>query len=133
MALEGLEHYTISCADLDGTRDFYRDVLGLEDGFRPQLGFHGYWLYCGDVPVVHLLGAANALPENRDARQGGDTGSLDHIAFRGHDAQATIARLKARGIGFRENQIRDIGLHQVFVRDPNGIMVEMNFRNTPSN
>ncbi len=128
MALEGLEHYTINCADLDGTRDFYRDVLGLEDGFRPQLGFAGYWLYCGDVPVVHLLGADGALPENRGAKPGGDTGSLDHIAFRGKDAQATIARLTQHGLAFRERDIAEIGLHQVFVRDPNGIMVEMNFR-----
>ena len=42
---------------------------------------------------------------------------------------ATIAQLKKRGLAFRENLMRDIGLHQVFVRDPNGIMVEMNFRN----
>jgi catechol 2,3-dioxygenase-like lactoylglutathione lyase family enzyme len=128
MALEALEHYTINCADLEGTRDFYRDVLGLADGFRPKLGFAGYWLYAGDIPVVHLLGKEGALPENRDAEQGAKTGSLDHIAFRGKDAQATIARLNAHGLKFRENQIREINLHQVFVRDPNGIMVEMNFR-----
>jgi catechol 2,3-dioxygenase-like lactoylglutathione lyase family enzyme len=128
MPLEALEHYTINCADLDATRDFYRDVLGLEQGFRPKLGFAGYWLYAGDVPVVHLLGADGALPENRGTEQGGKTGSLDHIAFRGKDADATIAKLKSHGLAFRENQIREIKLHQVFVRDPNGIMVEMNFR-----
>lgn len=128
MALEALEHYTINCADLSGTRDFYRDVLGLEEGPRPKLGFAGHWLYAGDVPVVHLLGADGALPENRGAQQGGPTGSLDHIAFRGGEPGAIIARLKARGIAYRENVIADFKLHQLFVRDPNGIMVEMNFR-----
>jgi len=128
MALEALEHYTINCANLDATRDFYRDVLGLADGFRPKLGFAGYWLYAGDVPVVHLLGPDGALPENKGAEQGGDTGSLDHIAFRGRDPQATITKLKANGLSFRENRIADIKLHQVFVKDPNGITVEMNFR-----
>ena len=128
MALEGLEHYTISCADLSGTRDFYRDVLGLAEGYRPPLGFAGHWLYCGDVPVVHLLSREGALPENRAAELGGDTGSFDHIAFRGHDAAAMIGRLKAHSIPFRENRIAAIALHQVFVRDPNGVMVEMNFR-----
>ena len=97
MALEALEHYTVNCINLEATRDFYRDVLGLSDGFRPKLPFGGYWLYAGDVPVVHLLGPDGALPENRGADQGGDTGSLDHIAFRGHDAQATIAKLRASG------------------------------------
>jgi catechol 2,3-dioxygenase-like lactoylglutathione lyase family enzyme len=128
MALEALEHYTINCADLDATRDFYRDVLGLAQGFRPKLGFHGYWLYAGDIPVVHLLGPEGALPENREAKPGASTGSLDHIAFRGKDAGATIAKLREHGLKFRENRIAEIALHQVFVRDPNGIMVEMNFR-----
>ena len=128
MPLEALEHYTINCADLDATRDFYRDVLGLTDGFRPKLPFAGYWLYAGDIPVVHLLGPDGAAPETRGADPGGDTGSLDHIAFRGKDALATIAKLKAHGHKFRENNIREINLHQVFVKDPNGIVVEMNFR-----
>jgi catechol 2,3-dioxygenase-like lactoylglutathione lyase family enzyme len=128
MALEALEHYTIQCKDLAGTRDFYRDVLGLTEGPRPKLGFAGHWLYCGEVPVVHLLGADGALPENRGCDPGGDTGAFDHIAFRGRDVDTTLASLRKHGIAFRENQIRDFGLHQVFVRDPNGIMVEMNFR-----
>ena len=129
MALEALDHYTIQCTDMTATRDFYRDVLGLVDGFRPDLGFPGFWLYAGDRAVVHLLGHANALPENRGTKPGPDTNSLDHIAFRGSDPGATIARLKKHGIAFRENLIADIRLHQVFVRDPNGVMVEMNFSN----
>ena len=128
MPLEALEHYTVHCLNLEGTRDFYRDVLGLKEGPRPKLGFPGHWLYCGDVPVVHLLGADGALPENRGCEPGGDTGSFDHIAFRGSDVAATLENLKKHGVAFRENQIRDFGLHQVFVRDPNGITVEMNFR-----
>jgi catechol 2,3-dioxygenase-like lactoylglutathione lyase family enzyme len=129
MALEALDHYTIQCTDMSATRDFYRDVLGLADGFRPDLGFPGFWLYAGDKAVVHLLDTANALPENRGTKPGSDTNSLDHIAFRGSEAAATIARLKQHGLAFRENLIPDIQLRQVFVRDPNGIMVEMNFRN----
>ncbi len=128
MALEALEHYTIQCTDLAGTRDFYRDVLGLKEGPRPKLGFAGHWLYCGEVPVVHLLGADGALPENRGCEPGGDTGAFDHIAFRGSDVETTLVSLKKHGVAFRENHIPDFQLHQVFVRDPNGIMVEMNFR-----
>ena len=128
MALEALEHYTVQCTDLDVTRDFYRDVLGLTVGPRPNFTFAGYWLYAGEVPVVHLLGADGALPENKNCDVHGDTGAFDHIAFRGSNVETTLASLKKHGIAFRENQIRDFGLHQVFVRDPNGIMVEMNFR-----
>ena len=123
MALDALDHYTIQCEDLSQTRNFYCDGLGLEDGPRPNIGIPGHWLYCGGAPVVHLM-ALRAAP----AETGNETGAFDHIAFRGTDAGAMIARLKARNIDYRENRLADFGLHQVFVRDPNGIMVEMNFR-----
>ncbi len=128
MALQALEHYTINCADLAATRDFYCDVLGLAEGHRPAMAFAGYWLYCAGAPVVHLLGQDGAAPENRVPEQGGSTGSFDHIAFSGRDVGAMIARLKACAIPYRENLIADINLHQLFVCDPNGILVEMNFR-----
>ena len=41
MPLGGLQHYTIEPRDLQKTSDFYVDVLGLEDGARPPLGFPG--------------------------------------------------------------------------------------------
>jgi catechol 2,3-dioxygenase-like lactoylglutathione lyase family enzyme len=129
MALEALEHFTITCADLERTRDFYRDVLGLAEGHRPNFNFAGYWLYAGDIPVVHLTDEKGAIVENRGGPRGNaNTGRLDHIAFRGRDAAATIAKLKANNIAYRENEIPDARLHQIFVRDPNGIMIEMNFR-----
>ena len=56
MPLGVLQHFTIEPSDLERTKTFYCDVLGLEDGDRPPLGFPGYWLYSGEVPTVHLLG-----------------------------------------------------------------------------
>src|SRR5437016_7798189 len=61
MALNALHHVTVQTHDLEATRDFYRDILGLTVGFRPDLDFPGYWLYCGEVPVVHLVPRANAI------------------------------------------------------------------------
>jgi catechol 2,3-dioxygenase-like lactoylglutathione lyase family enzyme len=56
MPLGGLQHYTIEPSDLERSRDFYCDVLGLENGDRPPLGFPGYWLYSGGAATVHLMG-----------------------------------------------------------------------------
>ena len=56
MPLGVLQHYTIEPSNLEATKEFYCDVLGLENGDRPPLGFPGYWLYSGGVPTVHLLG-----------------------------------------------------------------------------
>ena len=41
MPLAGLQHYTIEPSDLERSKDFYCDVLGLENGDRPPLDFDG--------------------------------------------------------------------------------------------
>ena len=56
MPAQSLNHYTILTRDLEATKDFYTDVVGLTVGDRPPLAFPGYWLYCGGVPTVHLIG-----------------------------------------------------------------------------
>ena len=127
MPVEMLEHYTIRCADLEATRDFYRDVLGLAVGARPNFPFKGYWLYLGGVAIVHLVDAAQS--ELRDGPHGkGDTAALDHIAFRGIDLEATRATLKRHACDFRENEVPGARIHQIFVPDPDGILIELNFR-----
>ncbi len=129
MPLSGLDHVTILSEDLETTRAFYCNVLGLTEGGRPDLGFPGYWLYCDGRAVVHLISHDGRLAENR--REAFSTGgaALDHVAFHGRDASEVICRLQAHNIAYRENRIAEIGLQQLFVRDPNGIMIEMNFRN----
>ena len=121
MPAEQLEHFTLECADLERTRDFYCDLLGLTAGFRPQMDFPGYWLYCGGVPVVHLM---KREPADRPKAQ---TGRLDHIAFKSVDPEATLGRLKAGGIPYEENKVWEIGLLQVFIYDPDGLQIELNF------
>ena len=124
-----LEHYTIRCESLERTRDFYRDVLGLIDGDRPNFPFKGYWMYLGGVPIVHLVDAQEST--ERDGPQVGvDTAALDHIAFRGVDIEATRATLRTHNLKFRENAVPGGRIHQIFVRDPDGILIELNFRNS---
>ncbi len=125
MAVDQLEHFTIRCKSLETTRDFYRDYIGLEVGPRPNFPFKGYWLYLGGVPVVHLV-------EETDAGAGRHTtGGLDHIAFRGSELEATVAKLKRGDIKFREASVPDFRLHQIFLHDPDGIQIELNFRGVP--
>ena len=125
MPARNLEHYTIRCRDLERTRDFYATVLGLTVGPRPSFTFGGYWLYCGDTPVVHLVaneGAVGAIDESAS------TGRLDHIAFRSEDFDAMVATLNTRNIVFRRNEIPGFRLRQLFLHDPDGILIELNFR-----
>lgn len=67
MPLNALNHFTIRPVDLERTKDFYCDVLGLPIGYRPPLGFPGYWLYCGAIPTVHLIGPRENDPARAPA------------------------------------------------------------------
>ena len=96
MPAMSLNHYTILARDLEATKNFYTDVVGLSVGDRPPLDFPGYWLYCGGVPTVHLIGPR---PENEPiADAAGDpakTGRLDHIAFSCEGLKGMKANLEA--------------------------------------
>jgi catechol 2,3-dioxygenase-like lactoylglutathione lyase family enzyme len=122
MALGGLDHVTIRIGSdrLGPVRDFYVDVLGLDEGERPPFTFPGHWLYLGGRPVVHLAGR-----EGLEASA--DTGCIDHVAFSATGLAETKQRLEARDVGYREQTVPMIGLHQLFVTDPAGIKVELNF------
>jgi catechol 2,3-dioxygenase-like lactoylglutathione lyase family enzyme len=126
MPLEGLNHYTIRPVDLERTKDFYADVLGLQIGYRPPLSFPGYWLYVGDNPTVHLIGprSDDGHPQKREA---GPTGLLDHIAFSCTGLAEMKQRLQKRGIKYEERVLPRDRQTQLFIYDPDGVAVELNY------
>ena len=125
MSLDQLNHFSIRLAPdaIDETARFYTDVLGLVDGDRPPFEFPGHWLYCGGLPVVHLIGTASA----KEAETSTGTGSLDHIAFSATGLGEMRERLAKLGVGYREREVPGAGLHQIFVYDPTGIQIELNY------
>jgi catechol 2,3-dioxygenase-like lactoylglutathione lyase family enzyme len=124
MALERLAHYTIRVGpdDLDRSRRFYVEVLGLTEGARPAFSFPGHWLYCGGQPVVHLAGTGG--PEGSEP---GGTGHLDHVAFHATGLQTMLAHLRDRGIVCQQKPLPSQDRFQVFLTDPNGINIELNY------
>lgn len=130
MPLGVLQHYTIEPSNLAKTKKFYCEVLGLKNGDRPPLGFPGYWLYSGGVPTVHLLGKRKpreGITVRGTKKKFKDTGRFDHIAFAATDIAGLRRKLKAKKIKFRENTIPRTGGQQIFLFDPDGVGVELNF------
>jgi catechol 2,3-dioxygenase-like lactoylglutathione lyase family enzyme len=126
MPLGGLQHYTIEPQDLEQTKDFYVDVLGLAIGDRPPLDFPGYWLYSGGQATVHLMGTRKPRVRGT-ARKFEDTGRFDHIAFAATDVDGMRKRLQAKNVKFRESIVPRTGDTQFFLYDPDGVGVELNF------
>ena len=133
MPLHKLEHYLVMTNDIDATRDFYRDVIGLTVGFRADLGFPGHWLYIGDTPVIHIAewetytvhSSKLGIPVTTRAP---GTGPLDHVAFNGTDANEMARKLDKLGIPYHRHEVPQVGLTQLFLNDPNGLKIELNYR-----
>jgi catechol 2,3-dioxygenase-like lactoylglutathione lyase family enzyme len=129
MGLGGLQHYTIEPADLERTKDFYCDVLGLENGERPPLDFPGYWLYSGGTATVHLMGTRKPREGIvRAPKKYENTGRLDHIAFAARMPRvcASASRPERCSGGI----VPRTGDTQFFLYDPDGVGVELNFPKT---
>jgi catechol 2,3-dioxygenase-like lactoylglutathione lyase family enzyme len=132
MPLTGLNHYLIVSRDLDRSRRFYEDVLGMQLAERPDFGFPGYWLKLGDEICVHL--ASQAPNEIRDQfllkkhPQGtAGSGSVDHIAFLARDPREVRERIRRGKVEMHYRSFPDAKLFQIFLRDPDDVTIELNF------
>lgn len=118
MKLSGLHHVAICVHDLDRARDFYVDVLGLDQVHRPDtLPQPGCWLTVGGHPdqMVHLMLTGEDPAD-----------SFQHFALSCPDLEAAAEALAAHGYELSEPQVVDGYGRQAFVRDPEGNLVELN-------
>lgn len=126
--ITGLHHINLRApAELLATlRDFYRDVLGLTVGPRPDFDSPGFWLYAGGHPVLHLSEQRPHEPRRGPVNPAAAS-TFDHTAFAGTHFRAMAAHLAAMGVSFRESRSELTGQHQFFLQDPAGNGVEINF------
>lgn len=117
-----LDHFNIRTRKLGETVRFYEDVLGLEKGARPNFAFPGAWMYSEGKPVVHLVDISGT-----DEAQKPDSGVVHHVAFVSSGFDGMAQRLKSRGMTYEARQVPGGDLWQIFVRDPNGVMIELNY------
>jgi catechol 2,3-dioxygenase-like lactoylglutathione lyase family enzyme len=122
MSVGVLDHFNIRTRKLDETVRFYRDILGLEKGARPNFAFPGAWMYSEGKPVVHLVDISET-----DEPQKPDSGVVHHVAFASQGFSVMKQRLEAKGMAFDSRQVPGGDLWQIFVDDPNGVMIELNY------
>src|SRR3979490_88034 len=117
-----LAHFNIRPRKLADTVRFYEDILGLEKGARPNFAFPGAWMYSEGKPVVHLVDISKT-----DEPQKPDSGVVHHVAFASSGFAGMKARLKSKGLPFDVREVPGVAVWQIFVTDPNGVMLELNY------
>jgi catechol 2,3-dioxygenase-like lactoylglutathione lyase family enzyme len=130
MPVLALDHVNLRTRDPERTRAFFRDVLGMTIGPPPGEAGHSSWVYDDSgIPIIHT--GAHDSPYPSDARHpytpANGSGSIHHVALRCADFEGMRARLAAHGLDYSEADYPSFGLRQLFVTDPDGVMLELNF------
>lgn len=126
VGVQSLDHVTLVVKDLERSRQFYVDLLGMRAVSRPAFSFDGSWFQAG-ATQIHLIKeyegsgpAGNLLDEKRRNSR------TQHLAFLVADAEAAADTLRARGVALLSGpKPRPDGYLQVFVTDPDGHVVEL--------
>jgi catechol 2,3-dioxygenase-like lactoylglutathione lyase family enzyme len=132
MPVTALNHYLIVSKNLERSKKFYQEVLGLDVAERPDFGFPGYWLKTGDNICVHL--ASQAPNKTRDQfllkkhpKGTNGSGSVDHIAFLAQDPEGVRNRIQKNKVDMHFRSFPDAKLFQIFLKDPDDVTIELNF------
>ena len=122
-----VQHVGLVVSDVERSRRFYRDALGLEEVPRPpNFTFAGAWFRFGE-DEIHLLAEADTTGGAgiRDPGRGVAYGLATHLAFEVVDLDAACARLEENAVALVGGPMaRGDGVTQVFFRDPDGYVLE---------
>ena len=118
--LDSLDHITVITKDLKKTKDFYVNILGMNiDDNRPPFKFGGIWLSLNKRAVVHVVvKEEHIIDENL-------LPTLDHVSFIAKDIKNIKLNLKKNSISYEEKVTPDNKISQIFLKDPNGIKIEI--------
>jgi catechol 2,3-dioxygenase-like lactoylglutathione lyase family enzyme len=113
LAISQIDHVSVIITDVDRSRHFYRDLLGLKEIPKPRtFDFVALWFDLGNMHV-HLL-----------LKDKPDTISPRHFALRVGDAQAARDYFRRHGVALNETTPIP-GADRFFIHDPDGNRIEI--------
>ena len=133
MDIEALHHVSIPVSQLDRSKEFYREILGLREIPRPNFPFQGAWFQVAGRQELHLILQHTNVTYR--GNKGIDPGDI-HFAVRVKSYRATLEFLRSKG--YREDadaadlmQLRALpqpitGYPQMYILDPDRHLIEIN-------
>jgi len=103
-------------------KEFFCEVLGLQEGYRPGFSTGGNWLYTNNRAIVHLSESESHFSNEKQ-------GCVDHVAFQSSDLTNFIQVLKDRKVKHSIVYLSEVEMTQVFFKAPSGTGIEVNFQN----
>ena len=142
MSLKTFEHVLIFTENLKESHDFYVNMIGLKTGWRPDFPFPGYWIYLNESACIHLA-LMESIRNPEESTEGADkpsdyvleglkgfakgAGRIAHVAFNADNIDEFLDRFDKAGLPARRAKVPNAPLQQIFLEDPNGVQIELNF------
>lgn len=125
LGVRRIDHVTIVVSDLEASRRFYVDLLGMAEVPRPDFGFPGLWFQAGNTQIHLNIESQEAGPPGFTYTATQITRAL-HYAFEVEDAHVAAHQLRDRGVTIVAGpRSRPDGAVQLYVHDPDGHLVEI--------
>ena len=121
MEVDTIDHVNVETGNVDRSAKFYREVIGLKEGPRPDFDRPGFWMYAGDKPVVHIIKTA----QNNKMLTGSKDASISHFALQIKNLKNARDHLDSLGIKYRTLQVPGTEIGQLFLEDPEGVLIEL--------
>ncbi len=133
MGIRRLDHVNIRTPHLEATLAFYTNVLGMRATPPPGMNdiANAAWIVDdGGAAALHIGRAGLVYPGDAGIAPPAEPGSamVHHVAFDCDEHAVVLGRLETAGVDHFRNDMPEYGLRQIFVRDPNGVLIELNFR-----
>ena len=121
MEVDTIDHVNVETDNVDRSAKFYREVIGLKEGPRPDFDRPGFWMYAGDKPVVHIIKTA----QNNKMLTGSKDASISHFALQIKNLKNARDHLDSLGIKYNILQVPGTEIGQLFLEDPEGVLIEL--------
>jgi len=117
MKIFELNHVAIHVKDVETSCKFYASVLRLEPIPRPAFTFPGAWFRLGAAQELHIIG------DRKESVSSDNRGN--HFALKTDNLDEWERHLQHLGLEYRPRKMRPDGASQLFLRDPDGHVIEL--------
>jgi glyoxylase I family protein len=114
-----LAHVCIFAHDLEETRRFYEDVLGMSTRFNflRDGRIFGFYLDCGGRSHVEVF--------RKEGTSWSDTNQINHLCLEVESLDSAMAHIKSKGVDVTAKRRACDDTYQAWIRDPNNVRIEL--------
>ncbi len=124
--VQTIDHLTLIVKDLKSSRQFYVDLLGMQEVPRPNFAFKGCWFQAGSTLIHVILEFEESGPAGNNIAPNTTISRTQHFAFIVNDPMSAVPHLRAAKVPIVAGpKQRPDGATQVFIQDPDGYVIEL--------